>query len=68
MQPNPETPHGILMASSVYIETTIPISLPDRALTDAAHIAICIVHGVTLITRNAQDYTQIPGLTFDVWN
>ncbi len=30
--------------------------------------AICIVHGVTLITRNAQDYARIPGLTFDVWN
>ncbi len=30
--------------------------------------AICIVHGATLITRNARDYSQIPGLTFDVWN
>jgi tRNA(fMet)-specific endonuclease VapC len=30
--------------------------------------AICIVHGATLVTRNARDYTQIPGLTFDVWN
>jgi tRNA(fMet)-specific endonuclease VapC len=30
--------------------------------------AICIVHGATLVTRNARDYAQIPGLTFDVWN
>jgi tRNA(fMet)-specific endonuclease VapC len=30
--------------------------------------AICIDSGATLITRNARDYTQLPGLTFDVWN
>jgi tRNA(fMet)-specific endonuclease VapC len=30
--------------------------------------AICIVHGATLVTRNARDYAQIPGLTIDVWN
>jgi tRNA(fMet)-specific endonuclease VapC len=30
--------------------------------------AICIDHGATLVTRNARDYAQIPGLTFDVWN
>jgi tRNA(fMet)-specific endonuclease VapC len=30
--------------------------------------AVCIVHGATLVTRNARDYTQIPGLTLDVWN
>ncbi len=30
--------------------------------------AICIVHGATLVTRNARDYAQIPGLTLDVWN
>ncbi len=30
--------------------------------------AICIVHRATLVIRNARDYAQIPGLTFDVWN
>ncbi len=30
--------------------------------------AICTTHGATLVTRNARDYAQIPGLTFDVWN
>ncbi|MDY3553968.1 type II toxin-antitoxin system VapC family toxin [Gemmata sp. JC717] len=30
--------------------------------------AICVVHGATLVTRNARDYAQVPGLTFDVWN
>jgi tRNA(fMet)-specific endonuclease VapC len=30
--------------------------------------AICIVHGATLVTRNARDYNKIPGLTLDVWN
>jgi tRNA(fMet)-specific endonuclease VapC len=30
--------------------------------------ATCIDHGATLVTRNARDYAQIPGLTFDVWN
>jgi tRNA(fMet)-specific endonuclease VapC len=29
--------------------------------------AICIVHGATLVTRNARDYALIPGLTLDVW-
>jgi tRNA(fMet)-specific endonuclease VapC len=28
---------------------------------------ICMVHGATLVTRNARDYAQIPGLTLDVW-
>lgn len=30
--------------------------------------ATCIIHGATLVTRNAQDYARLPGLTFDVWN
>jgi tRNA(fMet)-specific endonuclease VapC len=30
--------------------------------------AICIDHGATLVTRNARDYNQLPGLTLDVWN
>jgi tRNA(fMet)-specific endonuclease VapC len=30
--------------------------------------AICIVHGATLVTRNARDYSRIPGLTLDVWS
>jgi tRNA(fMet)-specific endonuclease VapC len=30
--------------------------------------AICIVHGATLVTRNARDYSKIPGLTLDVWS
>jgi tRNA(fMet)-specific endonuclease VapC len=30
--------------------------------------AVCIVHGATLVTRNARDYAHLPGLTFDVWN
>jgi tRNA(fMet)-specific endonuclease VapC len=29
--------------------------------------AICTDHGATLVTRNARDYTLIPGLTLDVW-
>jgi tRNA(fMet)-specific endonuclease VapC len=29
--------------------------------------AICVDQGATLVTRNARDYAQIPGLTFDVW-
>jgi tRNA(fMet)-specific endonuclease VapC len=30
--------------------------------------AICVAHGVRLVTRNARDYSQIPGLIIDVWN
>lgn len=30
--------------------------------------AICFAHGATLVTRNARDYAQVPGLNFDVWN
>ncbi len=30
--------------------------------------AICFAHGATLVTRNARDYAQVPGLALDVWN
>jgi tRNA(fMet)-specific endonuclease VapC len=29
--------------------------------------AICVVHGVTLVTRNARDYALVPGLALDIW-
>jgi tRNA(fMet)-specific endonuclease VapC len=29
--------------------------------------AVCVDHWATLATRNARDYAQVPGLTFDVW-
>jgi tRNA(fMet)-specific endonuclease VapC len=29
--------------------------------------AICVAHGATLATRNARDFTQVPGLTLDIW-
>lgn len=29
--------------------------------------AICFAHNAKLVTRNAWDYTQVPGLTFEVW-
>jgi len=38
------------------------LALPDRALTDAAHIAICVVHGIDyLLTWNC---THIANATF----
>ena len=30
--------------------------------------ATCIVHGATLVTRNARDFTLVPGLLLEVWN
>lgn len=30
--------------------------------------AIAFAHSATLVTRNARDYRQVPGLTLDVWN
>jgi tRNA(fMet)-specific endonuclease VapC len=30
--------------------------------------AICIDHKAKLVTRNARDYTQVPGLNLEVWN
>ena len=30
--------------------------------------AISIIHGAKLVTRNARDYAQVPGLNFEVWN
>jgi tRNA(fMet)-specific endonuclease VapC len=29
--------------------------------------AICFAHNAKLVTRNARDYVQVPGLTFEVW-
>jgi tRNA(fMet)-specific endonuclease VapC len=34
---------------------------------DVRIAAICIDQGATLVTRNARDYTLIPGLKLDVW-
>lgn len=54
---------------------TVPIWVEQRngkytatVTHDMRSAAICIVHGATLATRNARDYAQLPGLTFDVWN
>lgn len=30
--------------------------------------AIAFAHSATLVTRNARDYRQVPGLALDVWN
>lgn len=30
--------------------------------------AICVAHGATLISRNRQDYAQIPGLVVQFWS
>jgi tRNA(fMet)-specific endonuclease VapC len=61
--------------------TILPFTKPAEALvaswrkqkirvgtSDMRIAAICIVNGATLVTRNARDYTQLPGLTLDVWN
>jgi tRNA(fMet)-specific endonuclease VapC len=29
--------------------------------------AICVAHGATLISRNRQDYTRVPGLQVEFW-
>lgn len=30
--------------------------------------AICMAHNAKLVTRNARDYTLVPGLNLEVWN
>jgi tRNA(fMet)-specific endonuclease VapC len=30
--------------------------------------AVCFAHGAKLVTRNARDYSRVPGLNFEVWN
>ena len=30
--------------------------------------ATCVAHDVTLVTRNARDFTLVPGLKLDIWN
>jgi hypothetical protein len=49
-------------ADEIAVALINSLSLPDRALTDAAHIAICIVHGMDyLLTWNC---THIANATF----
>ena len=39
---------------------------PAPAL-DLLIAATALIHGLTLVTHNSQDYTNIPGLTLDDW-
>jgi hypothetical protein len=49
-------------ADSIALSLIRRLSLPDRAMTDAAHIAICVVHGIDyLLTWNC---THIANATF----
>jgi len=37
-------------------------------IQDLRIAAICFAHNAKLATRNARDFTQIPGLNLEVWN
>ena len=49
----------------------IRADLLDRGLTvggmDLLNAATAVVHNLTLVTHNVQDYANIPGLTLDDW-
>jgi tRNA(fMet)-specific endonuclease VapC len=62
------------------LEATLPVAekfgairadLLDRGLTvggmDLLNAATAVVHNLTLVTHNVQDYANIPGLTLDDW-
>lgn len=36
-------------------------------IRDMRIAALCSVHGVTLATSNARDFSRIPGLVFEIW-
>lgn len=42
--------------------TTIRIGANDLRIAASA-----VEHGVTLVTRNARDYAQVPGLKLEIW-
>ena len=43
--------------------TSIRIGTNDLRIS-----AICVDHGAKLVTRNARDFAQVPGLNLEVWN
>ena len=44
-----------------------PLSTAQQAELDLLNGAVALVHNLTMVTHNVQDYAHIPGLTIDDW-
>jgi tRNA(fMet)-specific endonuclease VapC len=58
----PFTPAADQLVKS-WKRTKIKVGMKDLRIA-----AIAIIQGAKLVTRNARDYAQVPGLNFEVWS
>jgi tRNA(fMet)-specific endonuclease VapC len=78
----PDRLNGIqdLLKGATVLEVSLPIAerfggiragLFDHGIVvgemDLLNGATALVHGLTMVTHNVQDYAQVPGLTIDDW-
>jgi tRNA(fMet)-specific endonuclease VapC len=71
--------HDLLQASTIHeIDRTVAekfgelrARLLDQGITvgqmDLFNASVALVHNLTVVTHNTQDYTNVPGLTLDDW-
>jgi len=54
-------------AADAYRSIVAAVGYSRRKVIDRMIAAQALVHRTTLVTRNAADFTDIPGLTLEIW-